>query len=80
MQMKKPEPSLTITSKKSAEPLDDNLVLDLPVMSDEACRLMEHEAPSFEQQMAHAAMLRRWRMMQSLPIPHPPRNPDRFTL
>jgi hypothetical protein len=41
---------------------------------------MEEAPPTFEQQLAHAAMLRRWRREQGLPDDHPPANPKRFTL
>ena len=76
MPMKKPAPCSTGISGKSAEERDS--LLDLPEFSEESCRLMEGPPPTFEQQLAHAAMLRRWRREQGLPDDHPPSNADRF--
>lgn len=40
----------------------------------------EDAIPTFEQQLAHAVMLRRWRREQGLPDACPPANSCRFRL
>lgn len=55
-------------------------LLSFPDFSEETCRLMESSAPSFEQQLAHAEMLLRWRLLQGLPDDRVTGNPEPFKL
>lgn len=55
-------------------------LLSFPDFSEQTCRLMESPAPSFEQQLAHAAMLLRWKAARGLPDDRVPGNPEPFEL
>jgi hypothetical protein len=70
-------PSSSATSQIAAEWRDS--LFDLPVVSEESCRLMEQPAPTLRQQIAHAQMLIRWRNVQGLGPAHPPRQDERFS-
>ena len=56
------------------------VLLDLPAFSEETCRLMESPAPTFQQQLAHAAMLLRWQQARGLQADRMDGNPRRFSL
>ncbi len=68
------------SSKPSLKVDDDTAVLRFPDFSEETCRLMGSPAPSFEQQIAHATMLLRWRQAQGIPDDRMEGNSEPFRL
>lgn len=59
---------------------DKPAALELPDIGEDSLRLLKSDPPTFEQQIAHARMLMRWRREQGLVEPECPRNPAQFEL
>lgn len=59
--------------------MNEDSLFDLPEVPPDF-KEAERPAPTWEQQMAHAQMLRSWRKTQGLDDGHPPRHPVRFVM